>query len=76
MKEIITLFLSNKEIKNIKGFYEEIGVEASTLFNFEGSSYCGRTYVEVIGAHETIEIKEDGIRVIGLGRFYTEDEEE
>ena len=71
----ITLFLSNKEIKNIKGFYDEFNIDANTLFDFDGSSYCGRTYVEVIGSHETIEINDDGIRVIGLGRFYTEDED-
>ena len=75
MKEIITLFLSNKEIKNIKSFYEEIGVDASTLFNFEGCSFCGRTYVDVIGQHETIIPEEDGIRIKGLGKFYIEDEE-
>ena len=75
MKEIITLFLSNKEIKNIKSFYEEIGVDASTLFNFEGCSFCGRTYVDVFGQHETIIAKEDGIRIKGLGTFYIEDED-
>ena len=71
-----TLFLSNKEIKNIKGFYDEIGVDASTLFNFEGPIYCSRTYVDVIGEHETIVVEEDGVRIKGLGKFYPEDEEE
>ena len=71
-----TLFLSNSEIKTLKNFFHEKGVNPSHLFDFDGSSYCGRTYVEVIGSHETIEINDDGIRVIGLGQFYIEDGEE
>ena len=71
----ITLFLSNKEIKNIKGFYDEFNIDANTLFNFEGPSYCNRTYVEVIGEHETITARDDGIRIKGLGNFYIEDED-
>lgn len=70
-----TLFLSNSEIKTLKNFFHEQGVNPSHLFDFDGGSYCGRTYVEVIGDHNLIEPHEDGIRVVGLGMFYKEDEE-
>lgn len=76
-EEIImtTLFLSNSEIKKLKNFFEDKGIDAKELFDFDGSSYCGRTYVEVKGKHELLEDHEDGIRVIGLGVFYKEDED-
>ena len=74
MKEI-TLFLSNREIQSIKNFYEDLDVDISNMFDFNGSTYCGRTYVDVTPAHETISLEEDGIRIKGLGRFYVDDEE-
>ncbi len=71
----MTLFLSNREIQNIKNFYNEMGHDPSHIFDFDGAQYCGRTYVKLIGKHSTIIFEEDGIRIVGLGNFYIEDEE-
>lgn len=72
---MITLFLSNKEINTLKNFFSAKGINPDELFDFDGGTYCGRTYVDVIAEHELIESHEDGIRVIGLGMFYVEDED-
>ena len=75
MSNTVTLFLSNQEIKNIKNFYHELGVNPSHLFEFDGPMYCSRTYVDVIGEHDTLVVEEDGVRIKGLGKFYPEDED-
>lgn len=75
MSDKPTLFLSKSEIKTIKNFYNELGVNPSHLFDFTEGGYANRYYTNIIGDHETIQINEDGIRIIGLGTFYTEDEE-
>lgn len=73
--QLTTLFLSNKEINSLRNFFNSKNIDPEKLFDFNGGTYCGRTYVDVIGEHDLIESHEDGIRVIGLGMFYVEDEE-
>lgn len=73
---MITLFLSQKEIKNIKSFFEGLKDDANKYFDFEnGSIYCGRHYVDVIGEHELIKPEEHGVWIKGCGTFYVEDED-
>ena len=73
---MITLFLSNQEVKNIKGFLEN----AEEYFDFSGvggNGHSGRYYVDVIKTdnHVIINEDDDAVRVVGLGMFYIEDED-
>ena len=74
---MITLFLSNQEVKNIKGFLENTAEE---YFDFSGvgsNGHSGRYYVDVIKTDNMVVINEDkdAVRIVGLGMFYIEDED-
>lgn len=73
---MVTLFLSNQEVKNIKGFLEN----SEEYFDFSGvgsNGHSGRYYVDVLKTDSIVVANEDedAVRIVGLGMFYIEDED-
>ena len=70
-----TIFISNREIANIKAWCLEEGLDFQTHFSDDGFGYCGRYYYQVVEIQGKISINENGgVRCHGLGTFYNSDE--